>query len=463
MRFRIVACVAALIPAGLTAQAALPASQQTNIDNAVRAVLKSTGAPSASIAVVCDGNPAYAQAYGIARLTPSKPATPDMRYSIGSISKQFTATALLLLVEERKVSLDDKVGKWLPQLTRANDVTMRELLSMTSGYQDYWPQDYVMPAMLKPATAQSIVDGWAKKPLDFEPETKWQYSNTNYVIAGMIIEKASGMPLIDFLQKRVFTPLKMNNITNIDDAPLGADDPVGYLRYALAAPRPAPKEGKGWLYAAGELAMTASDLAAWDISILKQSVLTPASYHTQQTEVLLKNGASTHYGLGVSVNLVGGRRQIAHGGEVSGYTARNEVYPDDGTAIVVFVNLDATGASATIAGRIATILFTANDAETQKATEQAKKIFADLQRGHIERPLFSDNANAYFSAQAVNDFASSLGPLGKPTEFSVLNTGLRGGMTLRTYRVRCGAASMTLTTFILPDGKIEQFQVARTE
>ena len=113
------------------------------------------------------------------------PATTEMRYSIGSISKQFTAAAILLLAEDRKLSLDDKVAQWLPGLTRANDVTMRQVLSMTSGYQDFWPQDYVMPPMMLPTTAQQIMNGWAKIPLDFEPGTKWQYSNTNYVIAGV--------------------------------------------------------------------------------------------------------------------------------------------------------------------------------------------------------------------------------------------------------------------------------------
>src|SRR5205823_5770607 len=174
-------------------------------DQAVNEILTKTGAPSASVAVVRDGKLLYARAYGLASLEPKTPATPQMRYSIGSISKQFTASAILMLAEEGKLSLDDKVVRWLPELTRANEVTIRQVLSMTSGYQDFWPQDYVMPGMLESTTAQGIVQGWAEKPLDFEPGTRWQYSNTNYVIAGMIVERVSGMPLLDFLQKRVFT------------------------------------------------------------------------------------------------------------------------------------------------------------------------------------------------------------------------------------------------------------------
>ena len=175
---------------------------RTKVDAAVTDVLTRTGAPSASIALVADGRIVYTHAYGLANLESKTPATPDMRYSIGSVSKQFTASAILLLAEEGKLSLDDRVARWLPDLTRAGEVTIRQILSMTSGYQDYWPQDYVMPPMLKPVTAQAILDEWARKPLDFEPGSRWQYSNTNYVIAGLIVEKASGMPLLEFLSKR---------------------------------------------------------------------------------------------------------------------------------------------------------------------------------------------------------------------------------------------------------------------
>ena len=165
------------------------------IDKAAADSLKKSGAPSVSIAVVKDGTLAYAHAYGTANLEGHKSATAEMRYSIGSISKQFTATAILLLAQEGKLSLDDKVARWLPEITRAGEVSVRQLLSMTAGYQDYWPQDYVMPGMLQPTTAEAIIGAWAGKPLDFEPNTKWQYSNTNYVIAGLIVERVAGMPL----------------------------------------------------------------------------------------------------------------------------------------------------------------------------------------------------------------------------------------------------------------------------
>jgi D-alanyl-D-alanine carboxypeptidase len=441
-------------------QAQLPADLTQKIDTVVADALTRTGVPSASIAIVKDGQIAYVKAYGDAKLEPKTQASTQMRYSIGSISKQFTATAILLLQEQGKLSLDDKVGKYLPDLTRANEVTIRQLLSHTSGYQDYWPQDYVMPPMLVPTTSQKIMDAWAKKPLDFDPGAKWQYSNTNYVIAGVIVEKVAGMPLLQFLQQRVFKPLQMTSVTDIDQERLTESDPTGYLRYALGPLRPAPKEGKGWLFAAGELAMRAEDLAKWDISIINQKILKPASYRELGTEVVLRNGVGTQYGLGVSVGSQGGRRSLSHGGEVSGFTAQNTVFPDEKIAIVVLTNQDAASASGAITGGIAPLLFATNDAATPAKLEQAKKIFADLQQGKVDRSLFTDNANAYFSEAALKDFASSLSPLGTPQSFVQVGQSLRGGMTGRTFIVRFPQKVIRAWTYEMPDGKLEQYQIA---
>lgn len=440
------------------AEGSLTQDTKRTIDKSVSDILAETGAPSASIAVVKDGKLAYVDVYGWADVETHKPATMTMHYSIGSISKQFTATAILLLAEEGKLSLDDKVGRWLPKATRANEVSLRQILSMTSGYQDYWPQDYVMPNMMRPTSAQEIVTGWAGKPLDFEPGAKWQYSNTNYVMAGLIVEKAAGTPLTDFLEKRVFEPLAMKSVFDTDAAPLPAGDPTRYQRFGLGPVRPAPKEGKGWMFAAGELAMTATDLAKWDISMINQTVLKPTSYREMEREVQLNNGAGSRYGLGVSVSMVNGRRVISHGGEVSGFCAQNAVYPDDRAAVVVFTNLDATHAPSDIATKIADALFAPVGSEGPLT--EAKNIFAGLQRGTIERARFTSNANAYFSDQALKDLTASLGPLGKPNDFSQMAEGLRGGMTFRRYNVRFAKQALTVTTYSMPDGKLEQYIVA---
>jgi D-alanyl-D-alanine carboxypeptidase len=193
---------------------------KARVDAIANGVLAQRGVPSASVAVVKGGKLVYTHAYGLAHLSPDVKATPEMRYSIGSISKQFTAAAILLLQEQGKLSLDDAVGKYVPGLTRGDEVTIRQILSHTSGYQDYWPEDYLMTPMMKPESAQQILDTWAKKPLDFEPGTKWQYSNTNFVIAGLIVEKVSGEKLFDFLGEHIFHPLGMKSVWDSDEKKL---------------------------------------------------------------------------------------------------------------------------------------------------------------------------------------------------------------------------------------------------
>ena len=444
----------------LQARASPPISAELRekVDAIVRQALTTTGIPSASIALVQGGAITYLQAYGDGRIEPPTPALLSMRYSIGSISKQFTATAVLLLAEQGKLSLDDHVSRFVPNLTRGNEVTIRELLSHTSGYQDYWPQDYVPPFMLEVVTADKILDQWARKPLDFDPGTEWQYSNTNFVIAGLIVEKASGEPLLQFLSEHIFAPLRMKSVMNIDQNRLTETDAAGYLRYALGPPRLAPKEGKGWLFAAGELAMPAEDLAKWDISMINQTVLQPASYAEMEKEVVLNNGMGTRYGLGVDVRQEFGQRAIEHGGEVSGFTAHNMVFPDARMAVVVLVNEDSVGTAEDIAHEIAALLFRESDAGKQE--EQSREIFGALQQGKINRTLFTDNCNRYFTEQALKDFAGSLGPLGSPTEFTQTYKQDRGGMTFRLFEVHFPQKTVEVWERIMPDGKIEQYQVA---
>ncbi|MFZ0662845.1 MAG: serine hydrolase domain-containing protein [Acidobacteriaceae bacterium] len=436
---------------------------RAKMDRVAEAVLAKTGVPSASVAIVEHGAIVYTHAYGKAKLEPAVEATPAMRYSIGSISKQFTAAAVLLLEQEGKLSINDPVGKYLPDLTRANEVTIRMLLSHTSGYQDFWPEDYVMPPMLKATTAQHILDVWGKKPLDFDPGTKWQYSNTNYVIAGRIVEMVSGEPLTEFLRQNIFKPLDMRQVWNSDAKSLGETDAGGYIRYALGPPRPAPKEGAGWMFAAGELAMPAYDLAQWDISIMDRSLLKQTSYDQMFAPVMLKNGESSHYALGLFVRDVQGHVEYEHSGEVSGFVSENMVFPDDKAAIAVLTNQDASRAASGIAKALTPLVLglKATGAEATPAEVQAREIFVRFQLGKIDRSLFTANCNAYFSRQALEDFESSLAPLGAPASFKQTMEELRGGMTFRLFEATFSKSpqKLAVTTYTMPDGKLEQYLV----
>jgi len=335
------------------------------------------------------------------------------------------------------------------------------VLSHTAGYQDYWPQDYVPPFMLQPISPDGILNLWARKPLDFEPGAEWQYSNTGYVIAGLIVERASGQPFFEFLRQHIFTPLGMESVVNVDQERLGETDAAGYTRYGLGPVRAAPKEGKGWLFAAGELAMRAEDLAKWDLSLINQTLLKPASYREMESAIVLKNGLASQYGLGVSVTRAFSRRSVSHNGEVSGFAAANMVFPDDRAAVVVLANSDAADATGPIARKIAPLLFPPED-NTQEE-QQARRIFEGLQQGKIVRALFSDNANSYFSEQALKDLADGLKSLGQPKSLTQTARQERGGMTFRQFMVRFPHKNLEILQRTLPDGKIEQYQVVAAE
>jgi CubicO group peptidase (beta-lactamase class C family) len=366
---------------------------------------------------------------------------------------------MLLLQQEGKLSIDDPVGKYIPGLSRGNEVTIREILSHTSGYQDFWPQDYLMEPMKKDATPQSIMDRWAKQPLDFEPGTRWQYSNTGYVLAAMIIEKVSGMPFFQFVQTRILNPLGLSSARNFD-AGSNAADATGYMRYALGPLHPAEESGKGWMYGAGMLAMTASDVAKWDISIINRSLLRTESYNEMFRDTPLKNGAPTSYGLGVFTRMGGNHFFLEHNGEVAGFTAENFVFPEDSVAVVVLTNQEAAPASGAIAAAVANSFFRVEDALSTSRSAQARAILEGLKKGKIDRSLFTSNANGYFNDVALKDFESSLAPLGEVKDFVQESSSKRGGMTLRVYRATFKEGPLRVWTYETADGKLEQFQVA---
>lgn len=430
------------------------------IDAAANKVLADTGVPSAAVGIVIDGKIVLTTAYGDARLSPSLKATGAMAYPVGSISKQFTASAVLLLQQDGKLTLDDTVSKFFPELTRANEVTIRELLSHTSGYEDYAPQDYTIPEWTKPTRPIDVVHKWAEKPLDFDPGTQWQYSNTNFVLAALIVEKASGMPFAEFLKTRVLEPAGIKDALNlnVDQAKV---KPTGYMRNALGPLRPAILEAPGWYFGDGDLAMPVASLLTWDITLMNRSVLAPKSYDDFFADVRLKDGKPTGYGLGVDVRVRNGHREIEHSGEVGGFVAENVVLPDDRIAIAVLTNQEASSAASQIAKAITPMLLPSRAAAVDEggADAQAKIILQGLAMGQINRALFTDDCNFYFSQEAIDDFKSSLSPLGKITEVTQRSKELRGGMTFRAFTVKFGEKTVTLTIYTQADGKLEQFLI----
>lgn len=458
--------------------APLSATESARVDAIASEVLASTGAPSASIAIVRDGEIAYARAYGLASLVPSRSAAALDRYPVGSISKQFTATAILLLAGDGRLSLDDTVATYMPDLTGADRITLRQILSHAAGYQGYFTLDVTPAEGREPTTPASIADRWGTAPLDFEPGTQWAYSNTGYVIAGLIVEKVSGRPLNAFLRERVFQPLGMGSaIAARLNGMNNATEAVGYTRYALGPPRVAGPIGEGWLFGAGGLAMTASDLARWDIGLINRRLLPPAGYDAQMTDTRLTDGAATGYGLGVYVGEGRGRQKISHDGSIDGFGAENRVYPDDRAAIVVLVNADFGGAQYALADRLEEELFPqpraaaappappapppTRDPDPDGAAELtlARALFDQVRVGSLDRGRLTPDVDAYFSTSVVDDYRDSLGPLGAPTSFVQVRRDPIGGLKASLYELTWPDRKLVLIMRLTPDGKVASFVI----
>ena len=442
----------------------LPPAETAAIDRIVTTALAADQVPSASIAIVRDGQIVLTKAYGTAN--GGLPATPALPYQIASNSKQFTAMALLLLEDEGKLSLDDHVAKYLPGISGGDRITLRQLLNHTSGIQDFWPQDYSFEAMSRPTAPQAIVDIWAKKPLDFAPGDQWQYSNTGYVVAGMIAEKVRGQPLMAYLTRKIFKPLGMTSVHDQDDTNTPAF-PAGYGRYALGPVRPVSPPARGWLYAAGELSMTAEDLAKWDIARINRSLIPADDWAAQETTVKLNDGSDPGYGLGVGIRTVAGRKVVRHTGEAVGFLSSNSVWPAERAAVVVLTNTWSSGAYTRIARDIAGVVLPPPPAAPQDAAAaaqaaRARTVYDQLRAGTLDRSLLTPNANFYFTPQAIADFRSSLAPLGEPTAFEPAGKPvLRGGFVIQGYTVKYPGRTLDLSTFYEPGatGRIEQFLV----
>ena len=445
----------------LAAQPLQPA-ELTAIDAAVIKALKETGVPSAEIAVVRGGEIVLNRAWGKPSETLLQP-DPALPYQIASNSKQFLAALLLLLEDEGRLSLDDKVSKWLPELPSGDRMTVRQLLSHTSGLQDFWPQDYSFAAMAQPVQPLDIVRRWGMKPLDYAPGTRWQYSNTGYVVAGLIAEKAGGAPLMEQLQARIFNPLGIHPY-DIDETN-GPKFPQGYHRNALGPVRAATPPADGWLWAAGELSMTAAELATWDIARINRTLLTAEDWAEMERPVRLADGTMTSYGLGVSKHLTDGRWVIDHGGESVGFLSQNSVWVDDQIAIVVLTNGDFGRVQDQLTQTIAGIVLPKSgqtDIGEAARLGDVKTTLAGIVSGRFDPAPFTDNARYYFSAQTLDDYRQSLRGLGPLKSVTATRPPrLRGGFVSRVFQLHYAKRTLVLVTYAEPgaQGRWEQFMI----
>ena len=448
--------------AGTAAQPTLPPIDPASLDSLIRRAIADKHFVGLSVGVMQNGKVVFAKGYGTRSLAPGDSVTPTTMFGIGSVTKQFTCSSVLLLAEEGKLSLKDHVAKYVPNVTRAADITLLDLGQHVSGYRDYYPLDFVDREMAKTATADEIIQEYAARPLDFEPGTRWSYSNTNFLILGKVVEKVSGESFGAFLARRIFTPLAMRH-TRYEPAATDSGLARGYTSFALDAPAPATPEAQGWAGAAGAIWSTPTDLLAWDLALVDGKVLSPDSYRTLTSPRRLADGRSTGYGCGLGVNDRGDAVVFSHGGAVSGFVASNTVVPSTRSAVVILANTDF-GATGPINGAILAKLVPHIDVPTihgPPALEAAKAFLSQLQQGKVDRSALGDDFNAFLTPELIKSGAASLGRIGVISDIQVANTRERGGMEVASVRFKVGNTGAQALMYRTPDGKIQEFLMSR--
>jgi CubicO group peptidase (beta-lactamase class C family) len=451
------------IPASDTAGVPLPASFDVNaIDRFLTAQMQQPGRVGLSVAIMKDGRLVLAKGYGKRSLADGKPVAADTVFAIGSVTKQFTCACVLLLAEEGRLSVKDPVAKYYPNLTRAKEITLLDLMNHVSGYPDYYPLDFVDRRMQKPIAEDELLRQYAGGRLDFDPGSKYSYSNTGYILLGRVVEQVTGESFGAFVTRRIFNPLGMTRTVYEPDASDGRLA-KGYTTFALSDPEPIAPEGKGWVAAAGGIFSTPTDLAKWDLALMEGKVLKPESHALMTTSRELKDGRISDYGCGLALKSQGGRQVLSHNGAVSGFNASNAMIPSTRSAVVMFCNLE--GGLGALPGQVFSLLLKETSivpaVTGQPALEVIQTLFTSLQNGEMDRRKFSDEFNHFLTAEKIASASARLKPLGRPVKAEILSVNERGGMEVTVGRLTFKFGQFKTLMYRMPDGKVEQFFVSR--
>jgi CubicO group peptidase (beta-lactamase class C family) len=311
---------------------------QSALNEIGQRVFEQQHTPGFALLVWSHGSVVFARGYGLADLASKTSVTPDTRFAIGSLTKQFTAASILLLVEQGKLSLEDKLEKYVPGAPNADKITLRMLLNQCSGLHNYpntrehnWPLKGVIPP-------EKIIEILKTDKPDFAPGERWAYSNSNYAMLAQVVARASGLSYADFLARNIFTPLRMTSSGNGFQAQAGTATPYEVSMWSFAPAE--PRISLDLFYGAGSIVSTAQDLARWDDALMHSRLLDADRMHELWTNARLPNGERVHYAMGFIESSVGSHREVWHNGyspRAGGYCF-NAIFPDDDLAVVILSN-----------------------------------------------------------------------------------------------------------------------------
>lgn len=445
--------LAAALQSGVRAQDASAAK----VDEIVKAEMKLQRIPGVSLAIVKEGQIVLAKGYGLANVEHQVPTKPETIFQSGSMGKQFTSMAVMMLVEDGKLSLSDSITKYFPDSPDSwKNITVRHLLTHTAGTTDYprdfdFRRDYTEAELLK--RAQAV-------PLAFQPGEKWSYSNLGYLLLGILINKASGQFYGDYLQERVFRPLGMTTARIISEADIVPNRAAGYQLVK------GELKNQNWVSptlnttADGALYLTVCDMAKWDAALYTEKLVKKESLAAMWTPVKLNDGKNEKYGFGWALGEVRGHRRIEHGGTWQGFRSYITRYVDDKLTVIVFANLRQANPSR-IAQRVAGVYngellppVEPPIADKEPAvTARAKEIIRKTIEGSLDASEFTPEAWTQISRGAADAsaFLKNYGPL---SAIELLAKTEQSGNRVYRYRLKYQDGNIVFGMTVRPDGKI---------
>jgi len=469
-----VVCVLGAVAAVLANR--LPAADDADekVDAFVGSELARQRIPGVELGVYRDGKLTKARGYGLANVEWNAAVTPDTIFQSGSVGKQFTATAVMMLVEEGKVGLDDPIKKYFPDAPETwNDIRVHNLLSHTSGLGEYETGARTKAGgpfyMRLDYTEGELYKKIAEMPLDFKTGEDWAYRNTNYVLLGILIHRLTGQFYGDFLQERVFKPLGMTHTRIISEEDIIPRRAAGYRLVK------GELKNQEWVSpslnstADGALYFTVEDLQKWDAALYTETLLRKASLERMWTVEKLNNGKpnKANYGFAWEIDSVNGHRVIAHGGAWQGFTCYIARYADDRLTVVALTNLDSGHSNPKkIVTGVAAIYNPALKPAEQKpiadkepqVTQMLRTLLQDIAVGKAKPEQFTDELQKRLFPDEIKELGPALEELGEAKTLELMEKKDEGEQ--RNYRYRVRYSQRTIMVWI---GLTREDKIARLD
>jgi len=467
-----------MIAAGILAVAATAAGSRSaaaddvdgKVDALVQSELQKQHIPGAAVGVYRDGKLTRAQGYGLANVEWDAAVTPDTIFQSGSVGKQFTATAVMMLVEEGKVGLDDPIKKYFPDAPETwNDIKVHNLLSHTSGLSEYETGARTKVGgpfyMRLDFTEDELYKKITEMPMDFKTGEDWAYRNTNYVLLGILIHKVTGKFYGDFLQERIFRPLGMSRTRIISEADIIPRRSAGYQLVK------GELKNQDWVSPAlnstadGALYFTVEDLQRWDAALYSERLLKKASLDRMWTVEKLNNGTpnKAHYGFAWEINSVNGHRVIEHGGAWQGFTTYIARYVDDKLTVVALTNLDSghsnpkkitSGVAAIYNPALKPVEAKPIEDQEPQVTQMVKELLRGIADGRAKPEQFTEEARKRLFPDEMQELGPALKEFGELKTLELMERTEEGEQRNYRYRAKYPNLALMISVGLTKDNKI---------